>query len=66
MVEVTAQHVKPTKMPLRYPCIICFSFEHYAFNCLKKKTLQNMFQTKPTTTSIVVEKTLNLIMYQLM
>ncbi len=26
VVEVTAQLVKPTKMPLRYPCIICYSF----------------------------------------
>jgi hypothetical protein len=30
--EVIAQLVKPTKVPLRYLCIICSSFEHHAPN----------------------------------
>jgi hypothetical protein len=25
VIKVTAQHVKPSRVPLRYPCIICFS-----------------------------------------
>jgi hypothetical protein len=36
VVEVIAQPFKPTKMSLRYPCIIYSSFEHYALNCSRK------------------------------
>jgi hypothetical protein len=32
--ELTTQPVESTKVPLRYPCIICFSFEHHAPDCL--------------------------------
>jgi hypothetical protein len=53
-------------MPLRYPCIIYFSFEHCALNCPKKTEVQNMFQTKPTIIAIVITKTLNIIMYHSM
>jgi len=34
--EMIAELVKPTKVPLRYPCIIYFSFEHCTFDCLRK------------------------------
>jgi hypothetical protein len=33
VVEVITQPIKPTRVPLRYPCIISSSFEHYAPNC---------------------------------
>ncbi len=53
---MTTQLVKPTKMPLRYPCVIYFSSKHYAFDCLRKAEVQNMFRTKPTTTTTIVTK----------
>ncbi len=56
MVEVIAQHVKPIKVPSRYPCIIYSNFEHWAPNCLKKAKVQNMFRIKPTATANVVAK----------
>jgi len=52
--EFIAQPIKPTRIPLRYMCIIYSSFEHHAPNCLRKIEVQNMFWTKPTTTTIVV------------
>jgi hypothetical protein len=36
VVEGIAQPVKPTRMPLKYLCIICSSFEHHAPNCFRK------------------------------
>ncbi len=36
VVEMIAQPFKPTRMPLRYPCIIYSSSEHCALNCPKK------------------------------
>jgi hypothetical protein len=36
MAKMTAQLVKPTRVPFKYPCIICSSFEHYAPDCLRK------------------------------
>jgi hypothetical protein len=36
MAEVTTQLVQPGKEPLRYPCIIFYSFEHCAHDYLKK------------------------------
>jgi len=56
VVEVNAQPIKPTKVPLRYPYIIYFSFEHCALDSLRKTKVQNMFRTKPTTIAIVVTK----------
>jgi hypothetical protein len=37
VVEVTAQPIKPTRMRLRYPCIIYSSSKHRAPDCPKKK-----------------------------
>jgi hypothetical protein len=54
IIKVIAQHVKPTRIPLKYLCIICSNCKHHAPNCLKKAKIQNMFWTKPTTTTIVV------------
>jgi hypothetical protein len=48
VVEGIAQPVKPTKMPLRYPCIICYSSEHHAPNCFKKIKVQNCFGLNQT------------------
>ncbi len=56
LAEVAAQLVKPTRMPLKYPYIICSSFEHYALDGLRNEEVQNMFWTKPTTIAIVVAK----------
>ncbi len=53
---MTTQLVKPTRMPLKYPYIICSSFEHYALDGPRKEEVQNMFWTKLTTTAIVVAK----------
>jgi len=51
-----AQHVKLTRVPLKYPCIICCSSEHHAPNYLKKTKVYNMFRTKPTISTIVMAK----------
>ncbi len=50
------QPIKPNRVPLRYPCIICSNSEHCALDCPRKVEVQNMFQTKPTTTTNVVAK----------
>ncbi len=60
MAEVTTQPIKPARVPLRYPCIIFSSSKHRAFDCPKKEKIQNMFQIKPTTTTIVIVKNLKL------
>jgi hypothetical protein len=36
IIEITTQPTKPTRVPLRYPCIICFNFEHHAPNYPRK------------------------------
>ncbi len=36
IVEIITQFVKPTKIPLTYPYIICSSFEHRALDCFRK------------------------------
>jgi hypothetical protein len=60
-VEVTTQLVKPTRMPLRYPCIICSSFEHRAFHYPRKTKVHNMFWTKPDATpSSLINSTISL------
>jgi hypothetical protein len=56
MAEVNAQLVKPTKLPLRYPCIIYLSFEHCAFDCPRKVEVQNKFPNKPTTIATLIGK----------
>jgi hypothetical protein len=43
VVEVIAQPIKPTKVPLKYPCIICYSYEHHEPNCPRKTKVHNMF-----------------------
>jgi hypothetical protein len=58
MAEVITQPIKPTKVPLRHPYFIYFSFEHHAPNYLRKTKVQNMFRTKPTTTATAVTKNL--------
>jgi hypothetical protein len=55
VVEVTT-HVKPTRMPLRYPCIICYSSKHRALDCPRNTKVYNMFWTKPTTTTIAITR----------
>jgi hypothetical protein len=52
--EFIAQPIKPTRIPLRYMCIIYFSSKHHAPNCLRKIEVQTMFWIKPTTTTIIV------------
>jgi hypothetical protein len=54
VIKVIAQPIKPTKVPLRYPYIIYFNFEHCVPNCLRK--VQNMFQIKPNTTTTITSK----------
>jgi hypothetical protein len=36
IVEVTAQLVKLAKIPLRYPCMICFKAKQRALDCPRK------------------------------
>jgi hypothetical protein len=40
------QPIKSRKVPIHYPCIICFSVEHKSEKCPKKFEVQNMFRTK--------------------
>jgi len=56
VVEVTAQPIKPTRMQLRYPCIIYSSSKHRAPDCPKKPKVQNMLWIKLTTTTNVLVK----------
>jgi len=49
---------KLIKIPLRYPCIICFNVDHQSKNCLRKVEVQNMFKTKPISSNIVTPKLL--------
>ncbi len=44
------------RMPLIYPCIICFNSEHHARDCPRKTKVHNMIQTKLTATVILVTK----------
>ncbi len=45
-------------MPLRYPCIICYSCEHRVLNCFRKTKVQNMFQIKPNIIVTITTKNL--------
>jgi hypothetical protein len=54
--EVTTQLIKPAKIPLWCPCVICYSFEHHTPNCPRKTKVHNMFQTKPTTIATIITK----------
>jgi len=56
IVEVTTQPIKPTRVPLKYPCIICFSFKHRAFDYPRKIEVQKMFWTKPNIIPTIVAK----------
>lgn len=44
------------RMPLIYPCIICFNSKHHAHDCPRKTKVHNMIQTKLTATVILVTK----------
>ncbi len=46
VVEVSAQAIKPIKVPFRYPCIINSTFEHHALDCPRKINVQNIFRTE--------------------
>jgi hypothetical protein len=56
VVKVTTQPIKPTKVPLQYPCIIYFNVEHRAPNFPRKTKVQNMCHTKTNSIAIVVPK----------
>jgi hypothetical protein len=56
VVGVIAQLFKPSRVPLKYPCITCSIFEHHALNCPRKTKVQNMFRTKPNNIAIVTMK----------
>ncbi len=56
MAKIIAQHVKLTRVPLRYPCIICFNFEHCAHDYPRKIKIQNMFRIKLITIATIVTK----------
>lgn len=58
IVEVIAPHVKPTTIPLQYPCIIYSRGEHCAPYCFKQIKVQNMFHSKTNFVIIVVPKPL--------
>jgi hypothetical protein len=60
VVEMITQPVKPTRVPLKYRCIIYFNFKNHASDCSRKVKIQNMLWTKPTTTPNVVAKNLKL------
>jgi hypothetical protein len=61
IIEVITQPIKPTEVPLRYPCIIYFNSEHCAPSCLQKTNIKIMFHIKINITA----KLLNLIIYQI-
>jgi hypothetical protein len=44
MVEVIAQPIKPARVPLRYICIIYYSFEYHAFDYPKKKKFRTCYR----------------------
>jgi len=56
IIEVTTQPIKPAKIPLWCPCVICYSFEHHTPNYLRKTKVHNMFRTKPTTIATIITK----------
>ncbi len=56
VVEVISQLVKPTIVPLKYPCIIYFSSKHHALDCPRKIEVQNMFWIKLTIIATIVTK----------
>jgi hypothetical protein len=60
VVKVIAQLVKLAIVPLRYPCIICFSSKHRAPKCLRKTKVHNRFRTKPTTIATIMTKSYKL------
>jgi hypothetical protein len=60
IVEVIAPPIKPTTIPLQYPCIIYSNVEHCAPNCLKQIKVQNMFHTKTNFATTLVPKPLKL------
>jgi hypothetical protein len=47
---------KLARVPLRYPCIIYFSFKHHVLDCPRKIKVQNMFWIKSNTIIIVAAK----------
>jgi len=61
---ITWSNAQPIKIPLHYPCIICFSADYRFGNCSRKVEIQNMFRTKLFNCSIVAYKPPKLIMFQ--
>jgi hypothetical protein len=59
-----AQPIKPIRIHLHYPCIICFSVNYWFGNCLRKIEIQNMFTTKLFNFCTVACKPSKLIMFQ--
>jgi hypothetical protein len=51
--KVTTQPIKPTKVTLQYPYIICYSVKHWLGDYLKNNDIQKMFHTKINPTTIV-------------
>jgi len=51
---IETQLVKSRKVPIRYPCIICFSVEHRFRECPKKIEVQNMFKIKPISSNATI------------
>jgi hypothetical protein len=44
--KTKTQPSKLGRIPIHYPCIICYSVEHRSRECPKKIKVQNMFNTK--------------------
>jgi hypothetical protein len=54
--NVIVQPVKLARVPLQYPCIICYSVKHHILDCLKKIENQSMFCIMTNFVAIVVPK----------
>jgi hypothetical protein len=46
MVEIKTQPIKPIRIPIHYPCIICYNAGCGSRECPRKIEVQNMFRTK--------------------
>jgi hypothetical protein len=47
LARTKTQPVKSRKIPIHYPCIICYSVEQRFKKCLRKIEVHNMLRTKP-------------------
>jgi hypothetical protein len=48
------QLVKSRKIPIHYPCIICYSVEHRYGECPRKTEVYNMFRTKLVSFNVTI------------